>query len=241
MTSNLAGFGHPLAGVMDRNGMLPPDWWCTGCGRQLNEGGRRPAELYAGTFTGLCTGCMGKGPWVTEISVLDGARRVSWPPHCPSWRRDREVHIAYEDCGTCAGLGLETPAYRSWSGGGQYCRPCISRYSSHALRVWDLRWRHIIRETAEDAFQRAWDDAAGVPRRCSARRRQALREALGPQARDALKPPLRERHARILALHKGHAARLRINAWEPSPKAQAAWNAAVERRARALGAELPEL
>ena len=118
--------------------MLPPDWWCTGCGRQLNEGGRRPAELYAGTFTGLCTGCMGKGPWVTEISVLDGARRVSWPPHCPSWRRDREVHIAYEDCGTCAGLGLETPAYRSWSGGGQYCRPCISRYSSHALRVWDL-------------------------------------------------------------------------------------------------------
>lgn len=41
------------------DGMLGPigSIHCNRCGKPLNKDGGHPAELYAGTYTGLCYGC----------------------------------------------------------------------------------------------------------------------------------------------------------------------------------------
>jgi hypothetical protein len=113
---------------MDKStGMYPADWTCKACGKVLNADGGHPAELYAGTYTGLCYGCERGGPYVVPDSELpDGARRVSWPPACPSWRRDRTEHWAYPDCEDCKGQGARMRYGRNgqWTEG---CRSCLTR------------------------------------------------------------------------------------------------------------------
>jgi hypothetical protein len=176
---------HPLGGIyaiMDRHGMLPDDIFCTRCAKPLNMDGGHPAELYAGTYNGLCYGCTGTGPYVAAVAQLDGCRRVSWPPHSPSWRRDREDHYGYEGCETCGGLGIVRPAYRSPdNGGGKSCPVCLARWTSHPVTVAESRWSELMHRSLQATFDRAIDYHAGVPRKCTKKRRQELRQAfMGP-------------------------------------------------------------
>lgn len=113
-------------------GMYPVGWACSRCGKTLNADGCHPAELYAGTFTGLCYGCERSGSYVVPGSELpDGARLVSHPPSCPSWRRDRTEHWAYPDCPDCGGQGARV-RYSSMSHGNytEYCRACAARVTA---------------------------------------------------------------------------------------------------------------
>jgi len=122
---------------MTWDGMLPPQD-CQRCGKPLNADGGHPAELYAGTFTGLCYTCEREGPYVVKTYSADGARRISYPPSCPSHRRDREEHIAYPDCHQCKGTGRIT-VDRPWRTGGGYHKPCdacLQRFSAHPGRKW---------------------------------------------------------------------------------------------------------
>ena len=231
---------HPLSGVMDSHGMLPQDdFFCLGCGKTLNADGGHPAELYAGTWNGLCYGCTKRGPFVAKVCRLDGAREVSWPPHSPSWRREREKHIAYEDCATCDGLGIEKPAWRSPEHAGQYCRPCSARCYEHPLRVWDSERRLLLRTRAQAAFERAWDQAAGSAGKCSKKRRAELRDAyvtlLGEDRWKQFKAPFLARCNRLIARHKAKADRLGLGAWAEPAAELARWEAAVARRAADLG------
>jgi hypothetical protein len=118
-----------------QTGMFPATWTCRGCKKPLNATGGRPAELYAGTYTGLCYDCEGAGPFVLSIYPLDGARAMSYPPSCPSWRRDRETYTAYEDCGTCKGSGVEGMTYANWSTHRNYCQACSTRFHGHPIRA----------------------------------------------------------------------------------------------------------
>jgi hypothetical protein len=110
-----------------KTGMFPADWSCKACGVQLNADGGHPAELYAGTFTGLCYRCERSGPYVVPGSELpDGARLMSWPPSCPSWRRNRTEHWSYPDCPECKGQGarMRYGHMNQWT---EYCRACSAR------------------------------------------------------------------------------------------------------------------
>lgn len=219
--------------LMDVHGMYPDWFWCTGCGKQLNADAGHPAELYAGTYNGLCYGCTKRGAYVAKVCALDGAREVSWPPHSPSWRRDREKHIAYADCETCGGLGIELPAWRSPEHAGKSCEPCWQRYLTHPVRVWDDARRRLIYDRAQAAFERAWDQAAGSAGKCTKKRRVELREAyiglLGEDRWREFKVPFRDR-ANRLRDRQGAAARQRGLTWALPPEV-AARIAEAERRA----------
>lgn len=107
---------------------------CKSCGVVLNEDGYHPAETYAGTCTFLCYSCMNAAPFVVETDDLDGMQSISYPPHCPSWRRDREVFTAYADCPDCKGQGFtwrpaQSDRYR------HYCQRCTERYTEHPVRM----------------------------------------------------------------------------------------------------------
>lgn len=131
MTDNLVGDMLERAhSLMDKDGFFPvvP---CRACGKQLSgRDGPRPAETYAGTATGLCYACSSGPAYVVPDSELpDGARLVSHPPACPSWRRDRTTHWAYPDCTECGGMGARHRY--SWSGDYmEYCRPCMARVTA---------------------------------------------------------------------------------------------------------------
>ena len=103
---------------MDSYGMLPQHG-CKQCGKALNADGGHPAELYAGTYTGLCYQCERSGVRLVYTARLDGCQSWEFPPHCASWRRDRERFLAYPECEICSGKG------RLWVGrsdaqGGSY-------------------------------------------------------------------------------------------------------------------------
>lgn len=220
--------------LMDRHGMLPDWFFCTGCGKQLNADGNHPAELYAGTFNGLCYGCTSRGAYVAKTCALDGALLVSWPPHCPSWRRDRETFIAYPDCTACGGLGVSGRG--SSTGGGTYplhCGLCSARHDAHPVRVWDEARRKLIYERAQAAFERAWDQAAGSAVKCTKKRKAELREQyvtlLGEERWKAFKVPFQER-ARRLQGRQEAASRQRGLVWSLPPEV-AARIAEAERRA----------
>ena len=104
---------------------------CKGCGVLLGEAGGGPiAENYMGTYNGLCYKCTSVGPYVETIYLLDGAIQVNYPPHSPSWRRDRETYHAYVDCPDCYGKGMKMVS-RSMARGGSYpsyCNTCFERY-----------------------------------------------------------------------------------------------------------------
>ena len=131
---------------MDERGFLPPHG-CKACGQPLcGPDTGRPAELYAGTYTGLCYPCTNSGPVVLRV-LGDGCQVWSHPPHCPSWRRARETFWHYPDCATCR-QGMIW-VYRPDGQGGSYgrqCEPCMSRYGAHPLRQWyDRRSRQFGR------------------------------------------------------------------------------------------------
>jgi hypothetical protein len=81
--------------------------------KPLDADGGHPAERYAGTHNGLCYPCTATGPYMVEVAELDGCRRLSYPPSCPSLRRDRETELAYPDCEQCLG------AWHTWAQSGR--------------------------------------------------------------------------------------------------------------------------
>lgn len=162
---------------MDERGMLPAAWKCVRCGRQLNADGGHPAELYAGTFNGLCYPCTSSGPYVARIAVLDGLRELSYPPSCPSWRRDREREYAYPDCPKCLGSGRCVWARSGRGRQSMHCEDCLARRTRHPARLAADRWHKSVHQACEAAFSKAVDQAAGVPGRCAKKRRAELRRA----------------------------------------------------------------
>ena len=141
--------------MMDEHGFLPPHG-CRICGTPLcGQGGDRPAELYAGTYTGLCYRCE-RGQAFLVITLGDGAQVWSHPPHCPSWRRTRETFTGYADCPGCRGMGMIWVS-RSDNQGGSYsvqCDPCMARFSAHPLRRW--YWRRSEQHSRAVRLRMEW-------------------------------------------------------------------------------------
>jgi hypothetical protein len=138
---------------MNDNGMLPRHN-CKQCGKPLNADGGHPAELYAGTYTGLCYTCEKSGERLIFADTLDGAQTWEFPPHCPAWRRSRERFIGYSDCKQCGGKG-RLWSYQSDSLGGNYtiqCADCAARYWAHPLRFWESERAHTIGQAARNLY-----------------------------------------------------------------------------------------
>ena len=143
---------------MDAQGILqlaPP---CRGCGKPLNADGDHPAEHYAGTFQGLCTACTQREPFVVK-TLPSGLKQWSCPPHCPQWRRDREVFMQAEGCG--CDHGREWKIERGVWGTNRYpmqCTRCADKHYGHPVvkaqaaaddQVWRARKGWEARITAE--------------------------------------------------------------------------------------------
>lgn len=140
---------------MDSHGMLPAHN-CKQCDKPLNADGYHPAELYAGTYTGLCYRCERSDVRLLYTAPLDGCQSWEFPPHCPSWRRDRERFLAYPGCEKCKGKG-RLWVRRSDTQGGSYsqqCPDCSTRYWDHPLRLWEQRRWASIRKAAESLYHR---------------------------------------------------------------------------------------
>ena len=143
---------HPLAEIMDKDGMLPQHN-CKQCGAPLNADGYHPAELYAGTYTGLCYKCQNAGARIVGIHT-DGAHEISYAPDCPSWRRDRHIHTAYLDCPDCKGTG-RVYVSRASSQGGSYhtsCATCTRRFYDHPSRKARQHMHDAMRQAAQDYY-----------------------------------------------------------------------------------------
>lgn len=146
--------------VMDDRGMLPAAK-CKGCGTELNADGNHPAELYAGTATGLCYPCTNKGP-VLMATTPQGAVVWNCPPHSPSWRRDRETYFQFPGCDCDHGRKwVERPN----SQGGRYpleCPKCQAQHDKHPTVV-AARKAWTDYELKRDAWVRtATDEVARV-------------------------------------------------------------------------------
>lgn len=120
---------HKLLSEMDERGFLP-DRKCQHCQKPLQgEGETRPAESYLGTFTGLCYTCE-KEPAYVVREQADGGKIWSHPPYCPSFRREREEHIAYDDCKECNhGRVIVLRSYALGGSYSSYCKKCLARSS----------------------------------------------------------------------------------------------------------------
>jgi hypothetical protein len=125
---------------MDNQGFYPRGTKCRVCGAVLGgnfdgSGYDRPAELYAGTFTGLCYQCEKAPRFIMRIE-WDEARTISYPPHSPAWRRDRQEYIAYADCQECHGAGRFIVDRADSQGGSypRYCPACLDRYCAESHR-----------------------------------------------------------------------------------------------------------
>lgn len=130
---------------MSRWGGMLPQHACKKCGKPLNSDGGHPAELYLGTYTGLCYPCQNAGPYV-KATHEDGAVEISYPPHNPAWRRDRVTFTAYLDCEDCGGYGRRYESRSFGAGGGYYayCKTCIERFMNYPKRQRFERWRKCI-------------------------------------------------------------------------------------------------
>jgi len=167
-----------------------PEHACKGCGKPLNEKGHRPAELHAGCYTGLCYTCE-RGPAQPVRQEPDGAAWWSHPPHCPSWRRDREVFVGYTGCSDCGGKGRKMVS-RPDSQGGSYpmsCKTCRERYSSHPSRQqFDSRVERL-RHAAHNVYQARFSDS------------------MTDEQYDALRAPILEKYQKGVVLAQGHRDR----------------------------------
>ena len=107
---------------------------CKGCGKLLNQDGGHPAELYAGTYTGLCYDCERKEAYVIH-EFYDGCKLVSHPPSCPGHSRNRQGYCWYPECKQCTmGVVWESHPDIAGMGGGYGRSSCPS--CSHRQRLW---------------------------------------------------------------------------------------------------------
>lgn len=130
---------------------------CSNCDKVL---GQNPAENYAGTYTGLCYTCERADVFVAKAEP-DGAQHLSYPPHCPAWRRDREMFKAYTDCQECNGKGRQVIS-RTDAQGGSYpiqCESCSKRYHGHPIRVANAAKAKQIYDKANKKFLAALKNA----------------------------------------------------------------------------------
>lgn len=107
------------------DGFYPPTP-CKRCGKALHgQGTGYPAELYAGTYTGLCYPCTDEPPYFTGEVELSGAKSYSHPPSCPSHRRDRETKLFFEGCDCTFGSRGSSWSYRA------QCKKCSEQHYNH--------------------------------------------------------------------------------------------------------------
>lgn len=134
------------------DGMLPSTP-CKGCGKPLNADRGHLAEVYLGTFTGLCYACQ-NGAAYPEQELSSGATLWNFPPHCPTWRRDREHFIGFAGCPGCASKG-RIMISRHDTQGGSYpvsCEACSDRHYKHPATTAE----HA--HAADSAVVRKWAD-----------------------------------------------------------------------------------
>jgi hypothetical protein len=134
-----------LAKMTSRNEYMYEGATCKRCGVVM--GGRfdgigwdRPAEIYAGTYTGLCDKCMYEKDYTVKEYGCD-AKLISVPPDCPSWRRNRKEFIAYSDCETCKGSSWVWKRSGAW--GERYkaqCETCWRKYYDHPRRMFRRKY-----------------------------------------------------------------------------------------------------
>lgn len=179
------------------DGMLPEGAKCKKCGKLLNADGGHPAELFLGTYTGLCYSCERSGPYTVGVFKLDGAVKISYPPHSPAWSREREEYTGYPDCPDCQGSGrryVSRPLYRGgsyYSYGGSYysyCRRCHETFWDHPRRKRHSRTANRLyeelgrlREKLDKEFQEALPVELRLPREeVPEEKRAAWDEVAGP-------------------------------------------------------------
>lgn len=130
---------------MDKNGFLPPHP-CKSCGKMLRgQDSGFPAELYLGTYTGKCYSCTNAG--ITPVKTLAcGITVYSHPPHCPSYRRDRETYYQQPNPCTCNyGAVYKSQGCNSWLEQCTECEtyyrnvPSVKLYFSQEYRLSDMR------------------------------------------------------------------------------------------------------
>ena len=146
---------------IDNDGFLPVQN-CVRCSKPLHgKDSSYPAELYAGTYNGLCYSCTNSGPLLLG-RWEDGCELYEHPPHCPSWRRDRERFIGFTGCTECAGKG-RIMVYRSDASGGSYpkqCSVCSARHNAPYLEF--LR--------RQDEYRKLKEELEAIIKRYSGRR-----------------------------------------------------------------------
>lgn len=218
----------PLAAVVDRwqqalsdldmgpDGLFRVELHCLRCGKLLNADGNHPAEVHAGTCNGLCYACTSASPYVESVAILDGCRKISWPPHCPSWRRDREIHYGYLDCPGCKGLGAA--GYHGWGSAAQTCKPCSERFFGHPARALASDYSRKLRESAQRAFTARLHTALGLPRRCSGKRFQAALSAMDSAVKEEIRQDVLSRYSSLRERHERRIARSQAWDWRaPRP------------------------
>jgi hypothetical protein len=171
--------------------MLAPGG-CHECGKPLNPHGHRPAELYAGTYTGLCYSCQASGPRPLYVELLDRATWIEYPPHCPSHSRSRETFVTYADCPDCRGEGrvvVSRPVN---------CTRCWSRWQGHPVRK-----RDTYTSRTYSAAQAVYD--AELKRRRLYRK--ARKSQIPDPVLDLVKAPILARHKRVLSKARAHSER----------------------------------
>lgn len=180
--------------------------YCLKCNKQLGGAGSgRPAESYAGTYTGLCYECEGAPDFVQRKYPLDGAKLISTPPSCPSWRRERETYTAYDDCESCAGKGYRWVS-RGFDSYRHYCKPCVVRFDNHPLRkavkaALFGRMMTIMR-AAENRYTRELIKAAKpLTKKRKLTRDQAI-ELLGAERVESIRERVRTEGEKVLNRHE---------------------------------------
>ena len=163
---------------MDKDGFFSPHN-CKRCSKPLHgKDSGYPAELYAGTFTGLCYQCTDSGP-VLLGRWEDGCELWEHPPHCPSWRRDREQFVGFSGCAICGGKG-RLMVSRHHAAGGPYpkqCQTCSDRHSA----------AYIEFVKARDAYWNLKEELETIIRKYSGKRSPKMTDEDWRDSEDARK------------------------------------------------------
>lgn len=207
----------PLAGVVDAwqqslrdldmgpDGLFRVELRCLRCDKVLNADGNHPAEVHAGTANGLCYACTSAGPYVEKIFTLDGALKVSWPPHCPSWRRTRETHYGYRDCPECHGRGAT--GHHGWGSAAKTCQPCYDRFFGNPLRKIPYDYNLKLAYAGQRAYTARLKAALGLPKRCSQKRYDAALPTIDPEVKEAIRQDILGRYRSLRARNEARVER----------------------------------